>query len=423
MTRGKPGRGKAALGKIAKYDHFRLLSQKKFGLYTLGNSFSLTGTWMQRIGLIWLVWDWTGSGFWLGVLATADMLPTLLLGPIGGAVADRRERLKLTRFCQTGLASTAALFGILLIMDLLTLPLLLALAVANGALIAMNHPARLALVQSLVVRADVPTAVAVSAVNINLARIIGPAIAGVMILHFDVHWVFIVNALVTFLFVAILGQIRIDPQPARKPGGSVARQIWTGAVFAFQNRGIRILLIMLFFGGAAARSVQDLFPVFAVRNFELAATGLAVLTSCMAAGAIVSGLTFRTVASLSRLVRYIAAYWSIGAVAAALLTLTNWVVLDMALAAVIGFFVSRGVIGTQTYLQLSTPDAMRGRTLGVHGIVSRASPALGALCIGWALDYMGLTIPVFIATAIVLAVALAAIPSILALQDPDPDDD
>ncbi|MCT7376744.1 MFS transporter [Chelativorans salis] len=410
------------LHRLRKVGHLRLLTQRRFGLYTLGNGISLTGSWMQRIALIWLVWEMTGSGFWLGMLATADMLPILVVGPLAGAVADRKDRLKLTRLCQYVLAGIAALLGILLFFDLLNLPVLMALAAANGSMIALSQPARMALVQSLVSREDVGSAVALSSVNINLARLTGPAIAGIMIVHFDVELIFLANALLTICFVALLGLIQIDPLPVRQPEGSVFTQIRSGVIFAFGDRGIRLLLLLLFLGGAGVRSVQELFPAFAENNFASAATGLAFLTSSMAVGAIAAGLTFGVDTSLNRLVRKVATSWALGAAALAALVASGSAMLDTALALIIGFFVTRSVIGTQTFVQLRAPDSMRGRTLSVHGLISRGSPALGALGTGWAFDHVGLTLPVLFATGLVLLAVIAGIPAMRALGNLEPGD-
>lgn len=401
--------------RIANARQIRVLSQKQFGLYTLGNGISLTGSWMQRIAMLWLVWEMTGSGFWLGLLATADMLPILLIGPFAGVAADRWNRLAQTRISQYVHGAVAALFAVLIAADMLSLAAIMVLAAVNGSMIALNQPARMALVQSLVDRQDVGTAVALSSVNVNLARLTGPAIAGIMIVHLDIYWVFFLNAALTFAFVVILHTFRVPRQPAIGGGGSVMGQIRDGIVFVAGDRGIRMLLLLLFLGGAGVRAIQDLFPAFAERNFESGATGLAFLTSGMAIGAVAAGLTFAVDVPLKVLARRVAISWALGAVALAALVFSFHPMTDAGLTMVVGFFVTRGVIGTQTFVQLRAPDEMRGRTLSVHGLVSRASPALGALATGWAFDRLGLTIPVLVAAGIVIAAVLFALPVIAGL--------
>ena len=372
---------------------------------------------MQRIALLWLVWDMTQSGFWLGMLATADMLPVLVIGPLAGVAADRWDRLKQTRISQIVLTVVAGLLGLLLMADLLSLPVLLLLVTTNGCMVALNQPARMALVQGLVRREDVGTAVALNSVNVNLARLTGPAVAGAMIVFLEVEWVFMANAALTLVFVGILGFIHPAPMLKREHHGSVLKEILGGLEFAFSDRGIRLLLGMLFLGGAGVRPAQDLFPVFAQRNFETTATGLAILTSSMAVGAVAAGLTFGAEARLDRLARRIVVSWALAAIGLACLVVSPSGLLDAALVMVMGFFVTISVIGTQTFVQLRTPDAFRGRTLSVHGLISRGSPALGALACGWAFDNFGLQVPVLFVAGIVLAALLVSIPQVWTLVD------
>lgn len=408
-------RPRGLFGRFVNSRQVRLLSQRRYGLYMLGNGVSSIGSWMQRIAMLWLVWEMTESGFWLGMLAIADMLPILVIGPFAGVAADRWDRLKQTRLCQIVHVVIAALFGILLILDLLSLPALMILAIANGSMIAVNQPARLALVQSLVRREDVGTAVALSSVNVNLARLTGPALAGAMIVYLDVEWLFLTNAALTLIFLVILHFTHIDPLPPRQRGKSVMAEVVSGFVFAFNDKGIRLLLTLLLLGGAGVRAVQDLFPAVAQNNFDSTATGLAFLTSSMAIGAVVSGLTFGVHMPLAILARKVAVSWGFAALALSLLVFSPHAAVDTALAMVVGFFVTRGVVGTQTFVQLRAPEAMRGRALSVHGLISRGSPAIGALATGWAFDRIGLTIPMLLATGIVIATALICIPAIGAL--------
>ncbi|MGB3339414.1 MAG: MFS transporter [Devosia sp.] len=412
----EPGR-QPLITRLRNARRLRILSQRDYGLFTLGNGISLTGSWMQRIALLWLVWDLTESGFWLGILATADMLPVLVISPLAGLAADRWDRLKQTRLSQIVLTVIAGLLGLLLMLDLLSLPVLLLLVTANGCMVALNQPARMALVQSLVRREDVGTAVALNSVNVNLARLTGPAIAGAMIVFLDVEWVFIANAALTLVFVVILGFVHASPMQKRDANGSMLSEIFGGLVFVFGDRGIRLLLGLLFLGGAGVRSVQDLFPAFAAQNFASTATGLAALTSGMAVGAVAAGLTFGADAALHKLARRVVVSWVVAAIALAGLALSASSLIDIGLVMVMGFFGATSVIGTQTFVQLRTPDAMRGRTLSVHGLISRASPALGALACGWAFDHFGLAVPVLIATGLVLSAALLTMRQVWALGE------
>ena len=148
----------------------RLLTGGQFAIYSAGNCVSLLGTWMQRIGCSLLVWNMTESTFWLGILAAADLLPTLFIGPFAGAAADRWDTLRLNRICQAVLTAVAALMTILIVCGFLSLTMLIALVALQGCVIALSQPARLALVQELVAREDIPAAVAINSMNVESCK-------------------------------------------------------------------------------------------------------------------------------------------------------------------------------------------------------------------------------------------------------------
>ena len=246
----------------------RLLTSGQFAIYSAGNCVSLLGTWMQRIGCSLLVWNMTESTFWLGILAAADLLPTLFIGPFAGAAADRWDTLRLNRICQAVLMAVAALMTILIVCGFLSLTMLIALVALQGCVIALSQPARLALVQELVAREDIPAAVAINSMNVNLARLVGPAIAGLMVVHFDVAWVFLLNAIVTAIFVATLGVIATVRNTERAFGRNVLADIVAGFRYLIADRGMRVMLFLLLIGGVTIRSVAEMLPAFAAEHFS-----------------------------------------------------------------------------------------------------------------------------------------------------------
>src|SRR6266568_3227127 len=163
----------------------RVLLGTQFGLFCAGNGLSLIGTWMQRIACSWLVWDWTHSAFWLGILSAADLLPVVAIGPFAGVAADRWDRVRQNMLAQLASALLAVLTAALLATHHLGLIGLVLLITAQGTLTAVVQPARLAMVQQMVPRDDLGAAVALNSVIVNLTRLLGPAVAGVMILYTD----------------------------------------------------------------------------------------------------------------------------------------------------------------------------------------------------------------------------------------------
>ena len=192
----------------------RTLGNPDYGLYTLGNGVSLIGMWMQRVSIGWLTWELTHSGTWLGAVAFADLFPSVFIGLIGGVAADRLDRVRVIMVCQGAAMLLAVLLGALTLAGQVTPELLFALVFVGGVVIGFNQPSRLALVPSLVPRESLTTAVAINSIVFNIARFIGPAIAGLVIVASDVAWAFFANAASYLaLLVALVVIRRRNPVP------------------------------------------------------------------------------------------------------------------------------------------------------------------------------------------------------------------
>ncbi len=387
----------------------RVLLRTQLGAFYAGNGLSLIGTWMQRTACGWLVWDWTHSALWLGILSAADLLPGVIVGPFAGVAADRWDRLRQNLQAQVASALLAALTAILLATHHLGLFGMLLLIAAQGTLTAAIQPARMAMVQQMVAREDMHTAVALNSVIVNLTRMIGPAVAGAMILRAGTVWIFAVNAVVTFAFVLILARLRVTPhtRPPQRRGflGDMA----DGFRHILRDRALWLILLVMLCGGAIVRAMMELVPAIAAATFRQNATGLALLTSAAAFGAVASGLAMGRVRAANMLYTVLL-WWGLGAMAAIGLAQARGQVAAVAAAIVLGAAITRGLVSTQTFVQLTTPDPLRGRVLGVHGIIARGSPALGALVIGLAADRVGLAHAVEASSGALLAALLALLP-------------
>lgn len=411
----KPNPNRAAAGgplsRLRGLPSVRLLSGGSFARYSLGNVLSLCGTWGQRMAAGWLVWEWTGSGFWLGVLAAADLAPVLVIGPFAGVVADRWPRLQINRVFQAMVALISTMLAVLMFSGLLSLGLLITLIGISGVLAALNQPARLAMVQELVPRADVGTAVAINATLFNVARLIGPALAALAIVRFDAGWVFLANALMTVGFVWVLGRLVLIPSTRKRPTGSVLAQIAEGMRFVLEMGSLRLVLGVMLLGGVLLRGVGELLPAFAARSFADAVTGLALMTSSLAAGAVLAGVLLGRQADDGAMMRASVWAWGWAAACTAGIAVGSHPVVALLCVAGLGGFLTRGMILSQSFMQLRTPDEMRGRVLSLHGLIGRASPALGALAVGTAIDHFGITASVLAASVAMAGCLLLLAPS------------
>jgi MFS family permease len=381
-----------------------LLRNPNFGIYSAGSAVSLTGMWMERIAIGWLTWQLTESGFWLGVVAFADFFPVVLIAPVAGAVADRRDRLSVIKASQAVLLVQASVLWALTASGLINVGLIVTLSAIHGIVVAFNQPARLALVPSLVPQPDLGSAVAINSVIFNLARFIGPIFAGLAIVWSGVAAAFLANALSYVVFLAALARIRLKrPEVgAVGPRGFIG-DLREGIRYTVTHPGIGALFVLLIAIGVGGRPLTELLPGIADDIFNAGAAGLSILASAIGGGAILGGVWLGHRAHSSDMMA-VALATSLGsglATIAAVATDRIWV----AVVAVVlyGFCISTAGIASQTLVQLASARAMRGRVMGLYGLIFRGGPAIGALAAGIASAQFGLRWPVFFGALLVIA--------------------
>lgn len=381
------------------------LRHRDFAIYISGNSISLVGTWMQRIAVGWLIWDLTGSGAWLGLVAFADLFPAMVFAPLGGAVADRRDRRRMVLVTQTAaMAQALALFGFTA-SGLITPVWLLILTLVHGVIIGFNQPARMALVPSLMPAEILPTALAVNAIIFNVARFLGPALAGLIIVSAGVAPAFLCNALSFLAFIISLLLIRPSGGPAvAARRRSLRLDVAEGMRYAARHPGIGPLLVLQATMALCVRPVAELLPGFAEGVFDRGAHGLAMLSSTIGLGAIAGGLWLAGREARDGLTRI-----AVGGAAFVALSIlgfsaapTFWIAL--AFAALTGASLVITGVGMQTLIQLSVDGAVRGRVLSLYGMIIRGGPAFGALLIGGLADLIGFRWPLAVGAVATLAV-------------------
>jgi predicted MFS family arabinose efflux permease len=380
------------------------LRNPNYGVYTAGSCVSLIGTWMQRIATGWLAWELTHSGTWLGLIAFADLFPTVVVGPIAGAAADRWNRLRVTKVSQTlGMFQAFALFGFTAA-GLIDIWLLFALTLFLGTVAAFNQPARLALIPSLVPREHLGAAVAINSVVFNLARFIGPAIAGVAIVAGGVSLAFALNAISFAAFLVALSRVRL----AREEGGPTRARpgllgaLTEGVSYVVRHAGIAPLLLLLIFTSIGVRPLVELMPAFASRVFNSGAEGLATLTASVGVGAIIGGLWLAGRSETRGLTGVVLFSVAGMGVVTILFAASDRLLFAAPLLVVSGFFVVCAGVATQTLIQLAVEAEMRGRVLSLYGLIFRGGPAIGALIMGTASDYVGLRWPIITGAVLVL---------------------
>jgi predicted MFS family arabinose efflux permease len=395
----------ALLSLSAPQNILRALRNPNFGVYTAGNAISLIGTWMHRVVTGWLTWELTHSATWLGLIAFADLFPIAVIGPIAGAVADRWDRLRVTWITQALFALHATLLFALTATDLITAPLLLLLAFFLGVAGAFNQPARLALMPALVSRDDLTTGVAINSVVFNLARFIGPAVAGVLLATAGIPLAYAVSAITFLAFVVALAHIRLPAEHGTElRSSSLVADLGAGLHYTASHAGIAVVLVLMIAGTVGVRPLIELLPAYAAEMFRSGASGLAILTSSVGAGAIFAGLWLGGRSNSKGLSRVLLTTSLLLACSGALFTIADHPLLAIPALVVTGFAMAASGISAQTLIQVAVDDKMRGRVLSIYWIVFRGGPAFGALILGIASDRYGLRLPLLVGALALLIV-------------------
>ncbi len=364
----------------------RALGHRDFRLYALGQLFSLTGTWMQSVAQAWLVYRLTGSGTMLGLVGAAGLLPVLLLGLAGGALADRWPRRRLFAATQLAAGLLAAGLAALTLAGLVRAWHVLAAALALGVVHAVEIPTRHALIGSLVPRPLLPNAVGLSSALFNLARFMGPALAGVLVARWGEGPVFALNAA---SYLVVLAAVAAMSPAADGPARGRARAREGALAYVARTPPVRTALLVLAAGSLGGGAYTVLLPVIADRVLGGGAGTLGALMAAAGAGALAGALVLAArqgPEGLARRARLAAGGVAVGLV---LLTVARHPAGAGAATAFLGFCTTSLIASTNACLQVRLPDHLRGRVMALAATTFMGALAVGQLAAGVAGDALG----------------------------------
>lgn len=360
---------------------FRALRHRNFQLFFAGQFISLTGTWMQTVAQSWLVYRLTGSVVLLGLIGFASQLPVFLLAPFGGAVADRYNRRKILVITQTVAMVTALGLAILTLTDLIEVWHLFVFAVCFGLANAFDIPTRQAFVADMVGKEDLLNAIALNSTMFNGARIVGPAIAGILVAAVGEGWCFFVNSVSYIAVIAGILLMKIAPV-IRQSKGSTLANIAEGFKFVAQNSPIRGLLLLLGLVSLMGMPYAVLMPIFADKILGGGSETLGYLMGASGTGALMAALLLasrREVFGLGRWVGFASAGFGISLILFSFST-NFWLSLLFLLP--IGFSMMTQMSASNTLIQAMVPDELRGRVMSVYSMMFMGMAPLGALMAG-----------------------------------------
>jgi len=366
---------------------FRSLRVRNYRLFFFGQLVSLTGTWMQQVGQDWLVLRLTDQALPLGVTLALQFAPMLVLGAWAGVVADRLDKRRLLLVTQAAMASLALVLGVLTATGAVRLWMVYVLALLLGCATAFDMPTRQAFVTEMVGPDRVTNAVGLNSAVFNSARVVGPAVAGVLIATVGIAPAFLINA-VSYLAV-IAGLLAMDPArlhrlpPVDRAGG----QVREGLRYVWSNRVLRSTIALVAVVGALGLNYRVALPLLARFTFGGDASAYGALASIMAAGAVVGALAAARRGRPSRalLLGSVAVFGLLSFAAAAAPTL----IAEAVVLAPLGLASMTFLATANSTLQLASSPEMRGRVMALYGLVFLGSTPLGGLLGGWMAGQFG----------------------------------
>lgn len=383
VTEPNTSRGLASLHRQT----FAALSNTNFRRYLSGQSLSLIGTWMQSIAQSWLVLQLTGSGTAIGLVVALQTVPMLLLGPYGGVIADRVDKRRLMVVLQSLMGVQALVLGVLTITGTVQMWHIYLLAVALGLNQCFENPARQSFMLEMVGPRDLRNAVSLQSVLVNVARAVGPAVAGLIIATGGLGLCFMLNA-VSFVAVVVsllrLDVSRLQPSP---PAKRERGQLREGIAYVRRTPALAVPLVMMALIGCLTYEFQVVLPVVAEHTFHAGADSYGFLTAAMGAGAVIGGLAMATWGRTGNkaLVVTATAFGVVMAVAAFAPSLGTMIAAMVLVGAVSVAYTAT----TNSTLQLEADPSMRGRVMALWAVAFMGSTAIGGPVAGWVSQTFG----------------------------------
>lgn len=367
----------------------RALKHRNYQLFFGGQLVSLTGTWMQSIAQSWLVYRLTGSAVLLGLVGFASQIPVFLLAPIGGAIADRYSRRHVLLITQTMAMLLALTLAALTLTRLIEVWHLYLIGALFGVANAFDIPTRQAFVVDLVGKEDLVNAIALNSSMFNGARIIGPAIAGLLVAAIGEGWCFLANGV---SYVAVIGGLlamRVAPHVRASRPGSALANIAEGFSFVARTGPVRALLLLLGLVSLMGMPYAVLMPIFADRILGGGSSGLGLLMGASGIGALAGALTLATRKGLRGLGRWVALSSAGFGAGIILFAQSRSFWLSAALLVPVGFSMIIQMASSNTLIQSMVPDGLRGRVMAVYSMMFMGMAPLGALLAGTLSERMG----------------------------------
>jgi MFS family permease len=362
---------------------WRALRHRNFRLFFGGQTISLIGTWMTRIATSWLVYRLTGSALLLGTVSFAGQIPTFLVAPFAGVWVDRLDRRQVLVWTQTLAMIQSFLLAALTLSGHITVSLILILSVMQGIVNAFDMPGRQAFMVEMVGdRADLGNAIAINSSMVNVARLIGPSLAGMLIAATSEGWCFLIDGISYIAVIASLLMMRLEAAAVRRAATSMLTELKEGWSYVAGFLPIRTILALFAVVSLMGMPFVVLMPIFAAKVLNGGPHTLGFLMGAMGVGALISALSLaarRNVRGLIRMIPIAAAVFGLGLIGFGL-SHVFW--LSMLTVLIAGMGMMQGMAASNTIIQTLVDEDKRGRVMSYYTMAFMGMATFGSLLAG-----------------------------------------
>jgi predicted MFS family arabinose efflux permease len=375
----------------------KVFSERNFRIYTVGSITSWTSFFIQLLAINWLTWEITKSTKWLAVISFLDIAPNFIFVPIGSALADKLDRIRIVVITHILALLQALALAVLALTGQITIYPLAVLVFLHGLIHSFSVPALYGMLPRIISKENLSSAIAANAAYTHLSLFVGPVIAGLLIANFHISAAFFANVLGYLIYLTTIGFLSIPPEEAQpRMSNGILTDVLEGGHYILTHAGIGPMLFLVFIGNAVAFSLFNLLPAFADIVFGRGVDGLSTLMASAGLGAGVGAiwLAYRGLSESTTLLSLMSFLMVILSVA--LFVSTKAYLFGVVLVFFFGAGNEIRSTGIVTLIQTAVDDEKRGRVMGAYFLIYRASNAFGMLIIGTAADYFGLFYPMIV---------------------------
>jgi len=392
------------LGVTSGVSHaWRALRHRNFRLFFGGQTISLIGTWMTRVATGWLVYRLTGSALLLGTVSFAGQIPTFLLAPFAGVWVDRLDRRQVLVWTQALSMVQSLTLGALTLTGQITIPLLLVLSVMQGCINAFDMPGRQSFMIKMVDdKRDLQNAIAINSSMVNMARLIGPSLAGMLIAVSSEGWCFLIDGISYTAVIASLLMMHVHTDVIERKTTSMLTELAAGWTYVSEFLPIRTILMLFAAVSLMGMPFLVLMPIFAARVLHGGPHTLGFLMGSMGFGALISALSLaarRNVRGLVRMIPIAAAVFGLGLIG---FGLSRFFWLSMVMVFIAGMGMMQGMAASNTVIQTIVTDEKRGRVMSYYTMAFMGMAPFGSLLAGTMAHKFGAPWTVILNGAVVL---------------------